>query len=553
MTGTGRPRRLGLRLGATVALVLAALFAFPAAASAHAVLVGSTPVDGSRLSTSPTTVVLHFDENVELVPGTARVISTTGLRADTGHATAGEDQSLVVIALKPNLPKGSYSVTWRVVSADTHIVSGSISFGVRQDATVLPRSTATPLTPLDIAQSSALGVGYLGIILCLGVAALTRWLWPALWGSRRTRLLVWAGWGLMTLAAFAELLLTGPRAQDSGWHGVLALSGIADTFGSPYGTALRLRIVVLVMLIPVLMSRPRRRSRVVWTSAFAVLATAELATVALGGHAAAGDDVWLAVPVAVVHLAAMALWLGGLATLFAVLLPALRRPGELPDARLKTWSLTAYGCVAALILTGEYQAWRQIQPLEALWGTPYGLTLLLKLVLVAVALAAASVAQRRILRARERTTGERQLVHAIRWSVRIEAAVLVLVVATTTVLVSEAPAATTYGPPVALTAPLGPDHVTIQVDDTRRGTQRITITPLDAAGRSVSAPTVTGTLSSGDAGISALSVDFARSSADPHTWTSLTAVPLPGLWTLTLNVGLDQATAYTTSAQYRVW
>jgi copper transport protein len=529
------------------------VFAFPAAADAHAVLVSSNPVDGSRLDSSPSTVTLHFDERVELVPDTARVISSDGARADTGHARQGSDESVVIIPLNPDLPKGSYTATWRVVSADTHIVSGSISFGIRQDASVVTINTTPPPTTLDIAGSTAEGLGYLGVILCFGVTALTAFLWPGLRRARRTTALIWTGWGLLLFAALAALLLQGPRAADAGWAGVPALADLGETLTTGYGIALLVRILALLLVIPLLASATIARRRRSWTVESGVLAAIVLVTIALGGHAGVGDDAWLAIPAAVLHLASMATWLGGLAVLFVVMLPRLKKPQIIPDARLKVWSMTAFVAVVVLIVTGEYQAWRQVQPLQSLWDTPYGLTLLIKLALVCIALVAALIAQRRIVHRQEQKRTGTELLRLVRRSVWIESTIAVLIVATTTVLVSEAPASTTYGPAATLTAPLGPDHVDISIDSTRRGAQRITVSTVDAQGREVVVPSVTGTLSSVDAGIASLNVDFAKSRADPRKWTSLTAVPLPGEWTLTMNVDFDQATAYTTSADYRVW
>ena len=63
------------------------------------------------------------------------------------------------------------------------------------------------------------------------------------------------------------------------------------------------------------------------------------------------------------------LWLGGLVVLGLAVLPALRR-GTIADAGLRRWSITAYSCVICLVVTGEYQASRQISPVQALWSHP---------------------------------------------------------------------------------------------------------------------------------------------------------------------------------------
>jgi copper transport protein len=212
----------------------------------------------------------------------------------------------------------------------------------------------------------------------------------------------------------------------------------------------------------------------------------------------------------------------------------------------------AYTCVVGLVVTGEYQAYRQVSPIQALWTTSYGITVLIKTGLVVLMLAAAGLTHRRVISPAARQTTAPGVARAIRRSARIEAAVGALVLAVTAVLVSEPPARTTFGPPVTITAPLGADHVAVQVSPTRRGPQSITIQVLSPAGTPVAAQSVTASLSSPD--VSALTVTLHRTAGDGSRWTSTAAVaPLPGVWTLTINVALTPSSAYTTSAAYQVW
>ncbi|MGH3123597.1 MAG: copper resistance CopC family protein [Streptosporangiaceae bacterium] len=85
--------------------------------------------DTRRRFTAPQ-VRLTFDEPVGLIAADEQVISATGVRADTGRVRLAEGGTTIVLPLRPNLPRGTYSATWRVVSADTHMVSGSITFGL---------------------------------------------------------------------------------------------------------------------------------------------------------------------------------------------------------------------------------------------------------------------------------------------------------------------------------------------------------------------------------------------------------------------------------------
>ena len=137
-------------------------------AHAHATLESSTPVDGSRVEVAPAEVILTFDEAVQLVRGTAQVISDDGARVDSGGAHLSTNGTSVVIPLQPHLAKGSYTATWRVVSADTHVVAGSISFGVGQDAHVLPSRVVDPSRTLTVADDVVQGVVVPGFGYVLG-------------------------------------------------------------------------------------------------------------------------------------------------------------------------------------------------------------------------------------------------------------------------------------------------------------------------------------------------------------------------------------------------
>jgi copper transport protein len=342
---------------------------------------------------------------------------------------------------------------------------------------------------------------------------------------------------------------------------VFRLRDAGGTLGSPFGQELAARLALLLVIVPLLSrrwaaGRNGRAADILRGAAGLAL----LISIAVTGHEAAGRDVALALPAAVLHLASMSVWLGGLVLLGVTVLPALRA-GTVTDAGLRRWSITAYSCVICLVVTGEYQASRQVSPVQALWSTRYGVLLLVKVALVAVMLGAAFLAERRIIGAvatpvpPDAAPGPAvpgRLVRAVRRSVAIETLTAVLVLAVTAVLVSEPPARTTFGPPVTFSAPLGPDHVRVRIDSTRRGPQSMTLYVLNAAGAPVPARTLTAALSS--AQVAALRLTLRRLTPDGSQWTTSAAVvPLPGVWTLTLNVALGPADAYATSASYRVW
>lgn len=459
-------------------------------AHAHAVLVSSDPVDGATLPAAPSRVTLSFDEPVRLIPGAVQVISNSGARVDR-EVRQQSGNTAVELDLPPNLPRGSYTATWRLMSADGHEVSGSVSFGVQQAPDAPPE--VRPVASSSVTSDVARGLTYAGLVLCVGVLAAARLVWTWALALRRTRILAGIGWLLLAAATVINAVTTGPDIQ----------------------------LYVQAALLVLLAATTRAG-----TALFVVIATALAAGVAASGHAAAGPDPWLATTVTTAHLLAMALWLGGLAVLTLVVLPA-RRSDE-----LQRWSRVAFGCVAAVLLTGEYQAWRQVSPIESLWSTGYGMALCAKVFLVTLMAALAYVGRRRLTPERLRRT--------VPW----ETALAVLVLIMTTVLTGEPPARTTYGPAFTATAALDEDRqAQVHLDTTRHGAIPIDVAVPGATG-------LRGALSSAE--IASLPVRF-TAGPDGHWHSTYATAPRPGLWTLQLTVQFGPNDATVTSVPFRAW
>ncbi|WP_324276410.1 copper resistance CopC family protein [Blastococcus brunescens] len=120
-------RRSWFLLVALVAVWLGSV-ATAAPAAAHATLVSTDPGEGARLDAVPSEVTLEFSEGVSLGAGYARVLGADGERVDTGAAAV--DGRVLTIPLRADLPDDGYLVTYRVVSADSHPISGAYSFVV---------------------------------------------------------------------------------------------------------------------------------------------------------------------------------------------------------------------------------------------------------------------------------------------------------------------------------------------------------------------------------------------------------------------------------------
>lgn len=123
----------GLAAASLLAAGIVALAGSPAAA--HANLVGTNPSSGSELDQPPDEVRLRFSERVTVAPDGVTMRDSDGaVVATEPAAVAAEDPSAVVLPIPPDLPDGSYIVSFRVVSADSHPVGGAVVFGVGVEA-----------------------------------------------------------------------------------------------------------------------------------------------------------------------------------------------------------------------------------------------------------------------------------------------------------------------------------------------------------------------------------------------------------------------------------
>ena len=111
------------------ALAAAVLLATPA--GAHAVLVRSTPPGRATLAEKPDRVQLWFNERLEPAFSSVSVWSSAGTQVDAGDARVGHDDAKRLSVTLPPLPPGTYSVRYRVLSVDGHVVDSSFSFTIR--------------------------------------------------------------------------------------------------------------------------------------------------------------------------------------------------------------------------------------------------------------------------------------------------------------------------------------------------------------------------------------------------------------------------------------
>jgi copper transport protein len=401
-------------LAALAVAVLSMLLAAPA--SAHTVLLGSDPANGSRLTESPTAVTLRFNEPVGLELGYLRVTDSAGQRVDNGPAThPGGVGSSVTVTLRPGLGDGSYLASYRVVSADSHPIAGTIRYVVGDGPLGAGGGTSgSAMAPVDPAVRTGLALSHWLSFAGVGMAGgswLVFSLWPAGLRRRSIRRLVWAGWSLAVVGAVIEFLLEGPYAAGSGLASIGQANLLDATLHSETGQFLSLRALLLGILGMVLTALFRDDPRHVpsWgPGAAAGVGFGIVVTFAATGHtqSATPHEVWMLVNA--LHLGSMIVWLGGLMVLLvAALSRGVDSAGEPMDPELDraqlsvglpVFSRVAMACIATLAVTGTLQAWREIGSLDAIAGTRYGQLVLVKVVLFGLILGLGFLARAVVLR-----------------------------------------------------------------------------------------------------------------------------------------------------------
>ncbi|MDX2677098.1 copper resistance CopC/CopD family protein [Streptomyces sp. NY05-11A] len=384
--------------------VTGALLAGAGPASAHAALTGSDPAQGVVVDKAPTQVTLTFSETVSMNDDSLRVLDPKGTRVDSGKPTNTSGTSYAV-QLHSGLPDGTYTVTYQVVSADSHPVAGAYTFSIGA-----PSKTSVSVSDQGAGGGIVGGlygfgryVSYAGFIVMAGGAAFVLACWQRGAGVRAVQRLIVSGWLAMTAATLFLLLLRGSYTSSGKLGDVFDLDLLGQVLQTKTGAALVSRLLLLAaaaLFIAVLFGAYDKREdeeKRDLTFGLAiggtVVAAGLAASWAMAEHASTGLQPGIAMPVDVLHLLAVATWLGGLTALLVAL---YRAPADRPveTAVVRRFSQVAFGSVLAVVATGVYQSWRQLGSWSAFTDTRYGQLLLIKIGLVALLVGIAWISRR---------------------------------------------------------------------------------------------------------------------------------------------------------------
>ena len=243
-------------IGFVAGAITSGLDATPA--DAHAILQSTEPGAGSTVKRPPRSVTLHFDEQVEVSFGSVRVYNTNASRVDEGHPSHPAGDSHAVRLALPRLADGSYVVTWRVISADSHPVHGAFTFrigtGQASDTTSLTRRLLAAdggNTSVGAGFATDRVLAFASVLVLIGGTVFLLGVWPEGRGDPRAEgvlLVAWCGaivttvFGIPLQGLYAGALPFSKLGDSS------LLSSVLDT---RFGKVWLARAIVLVLLAPI--------------------------------------------------------------------------------------------------------------------------------------------------------------------------------------------------------------------------------------------------------------------------------------------------------------
>ncbi|HEY3247783.1 MAG TPA: copper resistance protein CopC [bacterium] len=433
------------RIIAVAALLIAGIGVAAPVVAGHGVLEGASPPANASLRTAPRELLLSFSEAVDPTFVSVTVVDRDGRRV-SGSARVSPDGLRMTVALQPLPTGVYTVRWRVLSAVDGHTTSGFYAFAIGVGAPGGASAGGESPPPLQVAvrwvsYAAALLLAGAAIFayvilrpalhaaephLALSVddvatSAVARLSLPSaliLIGSLVAGLLLQAGqlfetpfrttivngqilslltgsrlgWSVLLQSAMAAVLVIPPtrrgrvfRMAAVMWTGVVG--GVAlITTGQHFlhvaalllvGTVYGLISVIAAIILPLIpdLQLPR--------AAWAAPAAAGILLVGVTMNAHASGQGWPAMGADWIHLAGAATWIGGLAALLLTLRttpPALR--SSTAQVLIPRFSTAAGLSLLALIVTGTYSAWLNIPAWSGFVSTPYGRTLLVKLLLV---------------------------------------------------------------------------------------------------------------------------------------------------------------------------
>jgi copper transport protein len=499
----GRGRARACRSLAVLVAALAVAAALAPVAAAHSVLIGTQPGNDVVVPESPDEVVLEFNEAVDASLGSLRVFDGQGTQVDAGEVTQPVARE-VAVGIDSELAPGTYTVAWRVVSADSDPISGAFVFHVVERG-VAANVSIDALTgtsqAVDVLFTAGRFLDFVFLLLAAGGSAVLVIALPsAPWRVRRRLYGILAGAaGGLAIVALVNILLQGATAGGLTLGDAFSWSLFTSVLETDFGEVLLIQsaLAATLALTALALRHTEHHDRRPLIALTLALSAGLTVTPSFAGHARTLGALGLTSDV--LHVVSAALWTGGLAFLVLALVMAGIDRWPLATRAVPRFSNLAVGSVVALLVAGTISAYLQLRTWSALWDNTYGLLVLTKIALVVPLLALGAYNNRYAvprLKAGMASVLERR--RFLR-NVGAELGIMVVIVGVTAVLVNSEPARTMAmemdpaghgameedamapAEPFEGSVVLGDMEAMVAVDPARPGENTITITFMEAA------------------------------------------------------------------------
>lgn len=392
-----------IRNGSLVIVVLYLfLFFNPSFASAHAYIIKSTPSENEIVNQAPQKVTIEFDETIQPSFNSIEVFDSAGNRVDQKNGGIDPNNpSIIESGLDENLPAGTYSVQWRVVSSDGHPVEGVIPFQIgngdtSQDHSDIRNESKGYLPQWDLIiirwiqyVSNACFAG----ILFFYLFVLNKELVQDIKVNHTFSKIIKLSFITLCLSIILSLPLQATIESGLSWNKVLSIPVLSEMLSyTQFGETWIIQIDCLFFLLisTYFLIKKRFKPFFIWISF--ILGIGLLLSKSFTSHAASSTNVFLTISLDFLHLLSASIWIGSLMALIA-LIPLSRNvetKKQYVDSirRFSKWGIVL---VIMLTITGMISSLSYVPNVQTLLTTDYGRVLSGKVLLLVIMMIFAAV------------------------------------------------------------------------------------------------------------------------------------------------------------------
>lgn len=384
-------------------------------ASAHPVIIDSSPKQFQSLDSAPSEASIFFSEPIVLKFSQISVLDSGGDRVDRGTpSNVNGDLASLSIPLNENLTSGTYTVVTKVLSAvDGHVVDSSVVFNIGKGGVTFDQGNITSKNVLDLLSiENALAniFGYVGHVVLIGAPLIFLWITIPIrnfkWILETLKLDIFTvKRKLLILSIISALLVIFSIILLMFFQAISIGGTIGDVISTEFGTMVLVRLILSTILLVSLVFLYRKNKKqsdlntrnIAYIMIFGLIL---LFTHSLISHAAALDN-FVPILVDYFHIILASIWIGGLIFLGFILVPTLSCSSiKVEELKVKLISIIIprfsriiLPTIALTIITGPSLLYSLENNFPIILSSLYGKILICKLILASIMIALGSYHQ----------------------------------------------------------------------------------------------------------------------------------------------------------------